>query len=530
MPRSSTKSLTFPLAGVSARGSYRQQTRPFSAPWAVNVRTFGPSESRARGGSRPGLDKFCPTDLGTNIRVLIPVTYVDSTGTRRHDLVYVSDGGLGHVRASVSSSPLAELEGPDGVDILLPGGDQIVFGTTISTGAMQAAVRGGKVYFADTVLKVYDPDSGTVEPVLATAGTVPTGQPVVAVYRGRIFLAGSGQDYICSRMGYPGDWDHGAAREDVGRSIAGQLSTAADIGDVITAMIPVQDRALVLATETTLWVMRGDPATGTLENVSEDLGIVAANGWAMSPDGLLAFLSADGVYLWDAGSRASPQRFSAERVPDELRDITASNYTISMAYDSVERGFHLFLVPSIGEGTHWWIDAENKAFWPQRLQDTHQPLSCCALTEEGLGYTVIGSQDGYLRYFKDGQADDDGEDLGSHVLIGPVRLAADDVRDGLLAEITGVMEDVSNTGNVTWRVVMGRSAAEATEAAIADLNTVLGGQNPVSVAATGTWTEGRNLVQRPRARGAWLVVWLSSTEAWSYEVIAIVARQVGRHR
>ncbi len=474
--------------------------------------------------------KLCATDLGSSITALIPVTYVDSSDVRQHDLVYVVDGGLGYIRAGVATAPTPSLATDTGDTVITDTGDTIVFTAAVSTGALDGVARNGKVYFADSTLCSYDPATGVVESVPATAGIVPTGQPVICLYRDRIFLAGSTQAWHASRLGDPGDWDHGVAMEDTGAATTGQLSGAGLMGAVVTALVPIRDKVLVLASATTLWVLRGDPRTGQQQNVSDNLGVISSSAWAMSPDGLLVFLSNDGVYAWDPASGGAPTRFSAERCPEKLREVDVATNTISMAYDPVERGFHLFVTPDSGVGTHFWVDVENKAFWPQRFAEGLQPLSAAALTEDGLGDVAIGCQDGYVRYFLDGQDDDDGEDLESHVLIGPVRLAADDVRDGLLAEIHGVMEDISNSGDVTWRVVTGRSAAEATEAALDDLDLVLDGQPPVSVAAMGSWTEGRGRVQRPRARGAWLVVWLSSTEAWSYEVVAIVARQLGRHR
>jgi len=532
--RTSTKGLAFPLAGVSRRGPHRQDNRaPFTAPWAVNVRTVGPSELRRRGGSRPGLAKFCPTRLGDDVSALIPVTYYDTAGVRRHDLVYVADGDLGYVRDGVAVTTTAELEGPDGVDILDDNDATIDFSAAVSAGALQGTVRSGWVYFADSVLRRYNPATGVVEAVVATAGIVPAGQPLIALYRDRILLAGSSQAYFASRVSDPGDWDYGAAMEDPGAAVAGQLSDAGLMGGVLTAMIPVHDRALVLATRNTLWVIRGDPVGGRLENVSDELGIVAPGAWAESPDGLLCFLSNDGVYLWGAGSGEPPTRFSAERVPDELREIDTDAVTVSMCYDSRWRGFHLFLTPVDGVtvGTHWWIDVDNRAFWPQRFPVGHQPLDAAALADDGLGGVVLAGADGYLRYFLDGQADDDGLELGSHVLLGPVHLGADNVRDGLLAEIHGSMEGLSEDNSVTWRAVTGRSAAEAVEAALADLDDVLDGLASSRASAAGAWLEeGRARVQRPRCRGAWVVVWLSSAGAWSYEAIDLVARQLGRHR
>lgn len=524
--RSATKTLAFPLAGVSRRGAYRQQTPPFTCPWAVNVRTRG-TEGRKRGGSRPGLSKFCESDLG-EVTALIPVTYVDSDGNRQHDLVYVADGALGYVRGGVASSPVAELLTDDGDPILTDDDETIEFGSAVSAARLQGVERAGRVYLADSVLRTYDPRTGVVEDVVATAGVLPAGEPLIALYRDRILLAGSSQAYYASRVSDPTDWDFGAAMEDPSAAVAGQLSEAGRMGAVLTAMVPFRDRALVLATANALWLLRGDPVTGTLRQVSDELGIVDQGAWAMSPDGLLCFLSNDGVCLWAPGGEDPPRRFSAERLPDELREVDPSLVTVSMSYDPDARGFHLFLTPAEGTGYHWWIDVDNRAMWPQRFAEAHQPLAAALVSGAGLGTVVLASRDGFLRRFDVREHEDDGEPLTSHVLIGPVSVATDDVRDALLAEIHGAMEEL--TSQVTWAVVMGRSAAEASEAAQADLEAVLAGGEATHVAASGSWGEGRGRVQRPRARGPWAVVWLSSSGSWSYELVALVVRHLGRFR
>ena len=156
MPRTATKSLTFPLAGVSRRGSYRQQTRPFSAPWAVNVRTVGPSETRRRGGSRPGLAKFCNTDLGSSITTLLSVPYIDSSGARQYDLVYVADSVLGYIRGGTVYNPTAELQDDTGQAITADDDVSMDFSSGV-TGQANAVVRNGKVYLAYASLKTYEP-------------------------------------------------------------------------------------------------------------------------------------------------------------------------------------------------------------------------------------------------------------------------------------------------------------------------------------------------------------------------------------
>ena len=75
------------------------------------MRTSGPSESRRRGGTRPGLAKVCQTDLGDGVQSLTPIEYIDSAGVQRRDLVYAaSDGTIGYVRGGVKTVVTAELE------------------------------------------------------------------------------------------------------------------------------------------------------------------------------------------------------------------------------------------------------------------------------------------------------------------------------------------------------------------------------------------------------------------------------------
>jgi len=533
MPRTSRKALTFPLAGVDRRGGYRRQTRPYSTPWSVNVRGTGPLEIRDRGGSRPGLTKICATDLGA-INAIVPLTYIDAAGDRIHSLIVIGDGTFYDVQGATATGTDGNLLAETGVDILAEDGQIIVFDSTVATAnpigatdAYSAAERGGELYLADSVLRVYDPVTGLVAPVVATEGTVPAAQPLICLYRDRIVLAGADHVWYASRQGDPTDWDFGADMGDVGKAVAGQVGAAGQIGDVITAVIPVQDAALVLGSANGLWALRGDPATGQLEQVSGENGVIAPQAWAVSPDGLLAFLSNDGVYLWAAGSRQAPVRFSEERTPNELRNVVTTN-TITMAYDAVGRGYHLFITPAAGDGEHWWLDIEHKAMWPVVFQGDHQPTASARLKGSGLSEVILGGRDGYLRKSDTSSGTDDATAIESHLLIGPIHAASSDVTDAMVAELHGMLSVA--TGTVTWRLIMGDSAEDVTDRAVTGVNAALAGGAISGVSASGTWGSGRNDVVRPRARGAWTVIWIEGGGRWAYEAVAIVSRLLGRIR
>jgi hypothetical protein len=232
-----------------------------------------------------------------------------------------------------------------------------------------------------------------------------------------------------------------------------------------------------------------------------------------------------------AGSVSVPQRFSENRVPDSLRDVDNLTNAVSMAWDARERGFHLFVTPETGVGTHWWLDVANKAMWPVVLQEGHQPTAVARIAGEsgGLHEVVLGCADGYLRKFSGEATTDDGTDIESHVLIGPFRLTTDDLSDAILAEIHGILAD--NAGTVSWHIIPATNAEEAADLAVEAVADALAGVDPGDVVAcSGSWTELRNRVERPRVRGPWCVIWLASTYAWAYEAVAVRINQLGRLR
>lgn len=491
-------------------------------------------EIRDRGGSRPGLTKVNATDFNA-ITAIFPLTYIDSSDVRIHSLVVIGGGAFYDVQGTVTALASGNLLEEDGASIILEeDGSNIFFDSTVTaanpignTDAYSAAERGGKLYLADSVLRVYDPATGVVDPVAASEGVVPTSQPLICLYRDRIVLAGADHVWYAARQGDPTDWGFGADPGDAGKAVAGQVGEAGQIGDVIEALVPVQDAALVFGSANGLWVLRGDPATGQMEHVSEEIGIIAPQAWAVSPDGALAFLSNDGVYLWQAGSRQAPVRFSEERIPDELRNVDTAN-DITMTYDATGRGYHLFITPAADDGEHWWLDVEMRAMWPVVFQPGHQPTAASRLKGSGLSEVILGGRDGFLRKFDASSGTDDATAVESHLLVGPIQVAANDATDALVAELHGMLSVA--TGTVTWRLVMGDSAEEVTDLAVAGVLAAVAGTPILGVSASGTWGSNRNKVARPRSRGAWAVVWIEGGGRWAYEAVAMVSKQFGRIR
>ena len=565
MPRTSRKTLSFPVGGVVRKRSYREQTNPFSSPWAVNVRSIEPKEDRGRGGSRPGLISSEVTEIASRTWLWENGDPIEWEGT----------------------PPLDEIT----YDLVEP---------IIET-------VDGQIISPSTIINI-----------VAEKGNIPEGYTINCFYRDRVVI-GFENIWYASRVGKYTDWDYGADMNDESRAVAGTVELAGRIGNDITAIIPHRDQMLIIATSNSLHVLQGDPATGTLQVIDENVGIIAPYGYAFNGD-TLAFLSNDGVYIGAAGSK--PERFSEVRIPDELRNVDVENNIISMAYDPNSHGFFLFITPETGRGNHYFLEMETRAIWPIVFgDDNHQPVLAAKVKSTNLERVFIKGRDEEWREFREEAVTDDGTAIESHVLIGPIMIAGSDDHDAMLAEIHGLMsmnnlpesiivsgagisavngvynriyngtrglewehetnpisiyrlngdwvikdtflgflyhsstEDVNSPllvetwiseepgydpvpilsrgdpgQSITWRIILADSAEEAADNAVEDVKAAVAGGEVLNVVASGMWGEGRNSVVRPRSRGMWLVIWLSSETRWAYEAIALVARQFGRTR
>ena len=176
----------------------------------------------------------------------------------------------------------------------------------------------------------------------------------------------------------------------------------------------------------------------------------------------------------------------------------------------------------IKEYRNYWFDWETKGFWPAELQTEHQATAVLEYNVPTSRESVVlfGGYDGFIRQYVDGAELDDGNEIESHIVYGPVRLGGDDYRDGMLQELSVALGE--DSGDVDWSVVVGSTHERLTEEA---------------AFATGTFTVythgGLNYVVRPRARGGSFALRLSngqSGRAWSIEKATMVQRRLGRQR
>ena len=373
----------------------------------------------------------------------------------------------------------------------------------------------------ERALKVYDPAAATLTVLAATSakGEVPLGAKHLAIYRSRLCLA---KDHVCyqSRVDDPQDWLY--SDEDVEGAVA---TTATDsergqIGDIITALIPVGDDYMVYGCQNSIYVQVGDVQLGgEIANVTREHGILE-NAWCLGPAGEVFYLSHLGLYMLPAGSgRAAPVAISKDRLPKELAGVNTEIYEVCMRWDTIDEGLHIYLTSKTESSAryHWWLDWGTKSFWPVAVPADFEPYSIT--TYRGWlvpqSSVILGCRDGYLRYYADGFETDETTDITSYLDFGPFYCGTQ-YNDGRVDELVGVM--ARDSGPVTWSVRVGE---ESQGAVINETNH-----------ATGTFSAGLNYRVHPRARGGAAVVRLTGTggRRWAFERMGALLTVLGLQR
>jgi hypothetical protein len=303
-------------------------------------------------------------------------------------------------------------------------------------------------------------------------------RPSEITYRDRL-LTFSDNAITASRQGDSTDTTLSSDVSDTMRPALFQLAEADEIGEDVVALIPHKDKFLLGFTAGETWVLAGDPLTGTLRNISREVGIIGADAWCVNHDTIF-FLSSHGLYSIGADG-SGLKALSEDAVPEDLTGV--SDAACTLTYNHADRGvfIHLTVDPD------WFYDTAREGFWPFDTSSTD-----------------------------------------SHVLIGPLRIGGPN-RFGLIQTIHGIM--AASSATVTWAIVIGDSAEEAADNGKAAITADLAGSDfQEYVAADGSWDAGRSNAGWSRVRAAWAVIWLSSAGTWAYEGVNLESIPFGRHR
>lgn len=299
------------------------------------------------------------------------------------------------------------------------------------------------------------------------------------VYRDRA-ISFSGNIITAARQGNSSDTALSTDISDTRRPIIFQLSLADAVGGTVVAVVPHKDAYLLCFTATEIWVLAGDPTTGVLRRVSDQVGIVGVNAWCVAHD-TVYFLSQYGLYSVGADG-SGLKALSADMVPEELTDTI--DETAILDYYHLDRGVYIHLTKS----PSWFYDTEHGGFWPF-----------------------------------------EGSTQQSHLLLGPFHIGEENSY-GRVQNLQGNM--AAGSDDVTWRIVTGLTAEEAAENGKSAIAAAVAGNSYSSyVAASGTWSAGRSHMSYPRTRAIWCCFWLSvESGEWAYEAIAMTRMPSGKWR
>lgn len=518
----------FPRAGVDVSDPFgRQPARPAghgqyarTCAMGVNVRGFQPGTLRQRGGSRSGLSKFVSGALvaGWVVQHVATISTVgaktvvqQSSFGRVVTLVAVSQGNVYTCNAGETAwtSPTNNTGDTPPLNY---------------TGLMNSSSCNQLQFFADGVNWVYyKPSSNSVERWVPTAGDLPVDSQdnlprLICTWRGRVVLAGlvkDPQNFFMSRASDPFDFDYFPKSPSDIDAVAGNLGKFGLIGDVVTALIPWTDDVLIFGCDSSIRSMRGDPLSGgKIDTIAEGIGIAWGNAWCMDPLGNVYFFSNRcSVYVMTPNTQ--PRKISVP-IDALLERINTGLNDIRLVWNEAQNGLHVF-VSSLVEptaATHYFYEARAGAWWTDKFKEkTMNPLAACVFdgNEVGDRVNLIGSWDGYVRKLDRDAKTDDGKDIESSVVIGPIVTAvADDIT---LRDLQAELAEVA--GEIQCDILVGRTAEEALSS---------------EPAKTVLWKPGRNRTKMIERGGHAIYLRLSAEDPWAMEKIKCRFRGRGKVR
>lgn len=354
---------------------------------------------------------------------------------------------------------------------------------TLSTGAAAIATNGNKAltdtpysvqgvqlydhfYFVDgTNFKRLDLSDDTMETVTATDGTAPSGCRLAARYRGRLVLSGKVSDahnYFMSKQGDPLNWEYSPSTTTARDAVAGNLSEAGLIGDVINALLPLSDDAMLFGCDSSIWVMSGDPAAGgAVDLVADNIGMAFGAAWVQDPAGTVYFLGVDGVYTYRIGS--VPQSITEGRMDSVFQGIDLATSRVELGWDKLRKQLWVIVRSTTSTTVNVYIwDKRTDSWWEDSYHQSIGPTTVVGFDSanaDDIAF-LVGCRDGYVRKVDDSASDDDGRTITNRVQF-PVVIGPDPSQSMILAEMTALLAE--DSGNVDLKVFTGRTAERAVD-------------------------------------------------------------------
>ncbi|KKL66812.1 hypothetical protein LCGC14_2141240, partial [marine sediment metagenome] len=238
-----------------------------------------------------------------------------------------------------------------------------------------------------------------------TYGRIPAQAYIIALYRGRLVLAGHDHYphlWWMSKVGDPFDWLYDST--DPLSPVAGNNVDAGEIGDIIRAMIPNGDDFLLFGCANSWWILRGDPVEGgSIDQIDDKIGIFSPWSWCQDSQRNTYFFGTGGFWKIDNEGN-SLQNLSFNKLPKLVDDwaVDPDLHRITCSYDPQRHGIiinKILLSDGTNEGYFYSLIME--AFYPESY-----PVNCGIFASDyyeaddpDYKHLVLGGTDGLLRYF-----------------------------------------------------------------------------------------------------------------------------------
>jgi hypothetical protein len=304
-----------------------------------------------------------------------------------------------------------------------------------TTNIVSIAIINQHAYIVDGVNGIIDVDllSASVIPYVVTTGTAPVTPTLAANWRGRLMLNASTnpQNLYASRVSNPYDWDFSAL--DSAAAFVDDPAAAGKIGEPITALIPYTDDYFIIGASHSMFMYQGDPAAGgTNTIISQNMGVVGKDAWAIDPEGTLYYIATGGLFsvrpIWEF--YRPPENLTKTKYNQFFQFLNPGTQIISLVWDADLHYLHMFVSPIGGatQGLSLIYDSRKGGLWPQQFPANIGPSASCfylANNDPNQRAIFLGGFDGYIRRFILGAAnstvfDDDGTAINAFVTLGPI--------------------------------------------------------------------------------------------------------------
>lgn len=344
-------------------------------------------------------------------------------------------------------------------------------------------------------------------------GTMPEKATLVARYRGTMMLSGN-RDYphqwYMSRVASPFNFLYGV--NDPLSAVAGNNTVAGEIGDHVRALIPYDDNFLVFGCADSIHILDGHPAdNGEINEVDDSTGMHSTFSNCKDSFGNLYFWGQEGLYKM-GGGRAKPENIGQGILPKWADDwaVDPALHRVVLTYDRRRNGV-VISKTTLTDGTNlnYWHSLKTQGLYPETYPTAAAIFCSYDYKSNTPAYAglVLGSNDGYLRYFLDTAKNDDsgGSDtaISSYMVFGPFPLGDGTDIEGKLTQL--VFESAGGASGGSFGDSDGFSydihVANDAETCIEDIKD---GATPIY---TGTVSgTGRTNKVRPRLRGMYYAI------------------------